>query len=82
MAINADKYCHTDEDFIPSGMLKNVVNTLWDLRIPRKLGSVISKVPYGGYDQNMCIHKTSSECLTFIARWVKTKACQTMLHNL
>ncbi|KAK6633654.1 hypothetical protein RUM44_004261 [Polyplax serrata] len=68
VSINADKYCHTDEDFIPTGMLKNVVNTLWDLRIAKKLAGVLNHVPYGGYDQNMCIHKTSSECMSFIAR--------------
>lgn len=68
IAINADKFCHTDEDLIPTGMLKNVVNTLWDLRIGKKLGCILPHVPYGGYDQNMCIHKTSSECISFVAR--------------
>lgn len=70
VSINADKYTATDADSIPTGMLKNVGGTLWDLRIPRLVGDVIAFVPFGGYDQNLCIPRSQSECKTFVARCV------------
>ncbi|KAL0280801.1 UNVERIFIED_CONTAM: hypothetical protein PYX00_001989 [Menopon gallinae] len=70
MNINADRIVTTDDLSIPTGCLQNVTGTLWDLRIPRKLGTVIQHVPYGGFDQCMCIHKTDDECMTFNARVV------------
>lgn len=66
--INADKFTDTDDNYIPTGMLKNVGGTMWDFRIARRLGDSIFHIPGGGYDQNMCIHKTCSEDQTFVAR--------------
>lgn len=73
VTINADKYTDTDSNSIPTGELKNVGGTMWDFRISRRLGDSILFIPGGGYDQNMCIHKTCSEDQTFVARVVHPK---------
>lgn len=67
-AINADKVTETDDNSIPTGSLKNVAGTLWDFRIPRRIGDSIFHVPFGGYDQNLCISKSCGEDKTFVAR--------------
>ncbi|XP_017768471.1 PREDICTED: aldose 1-epimerase [Nicrophorus vespilloides] len=69
VSINADRITEVDEDFIPTGKLLPVCNTIFDLRIPKQLGSVIHKVPVvNGYDHNFCINRASEQQNTFVSR--------------
>uniref|UniRef100_A0A6P7HIC2 Galactose mutarotase n=1 Tax=Diabrotica virgifera virgifera TaxID=50390 RepID=A0A6P7HIC2_DIAVI len=55
--------------FFLLGKLLPVVDTVFDLRIPKVLGDVIHKIPgYDGYDHNFCINKASKQQSTFAAR--------------
>lgn len=45
----------TDEESIPTGEIRSVANSIMDLRIAKRLGDVIDKVPGGGYDYNFCV---------------------------
>lgn len=51
------------------GKLLNVADTVFDLRIPRLLGDVLTKIPKSdGYDHNFCINKSVYQEDTFIGR--------------
>lgn len=69
VCINADRITDVDKDFIPNGKFLQVADTVFDLRVPKKLGDVITKIPeVGGYDHNFCVTKASEQGDTFIAR--------------
>eukprot|EP00918_Siedleckia_nematoides_P031572 GHVU01068344.1.p1 GENE.GHVU01068344.1~~GHVU01068344.1.p1 ORF type:complete len:431 (-),score=46.01 GHVU01068344.1:159-1451(-) len=55
--INADSYTPTDADLIPTGEIKDVTSTVFDLREPTRLGDVIKNVTVkgDGYDSNFCV---------------------------
>lgn len=66
--INADKILVTTPELIPTGEIRKVGGTIYDLRVPRHLGTVIPEVPGGGYDNTMCINGTKEDGVRFIAR--------------
>ncbi|KAL1491923.1 hypothetical protein ABEB36_012442 [Hypothenemus hampei] len=69
ISINADSTTEVDKDSIPTGKLLPVSGTIFDLRIPKVLGTVIHMIPgYSGYDHNFCITKGTIQENTFIAR--------------
>ncbi|XP_066258168.1 galactose mutarotase-like isoform X1 [Euwallacea similis] len=69
ITINADRYTEVDKTAIPTGNLPSVNGTIFDLRIPKLLGEVISKVPNSpGYDHNYCITKATSQDVAFVAK--------------
>ncbi|KAL1491925.1 hypothetical protein ABEB36_012444 [Hypothenemus hampei] len=69
VTINADRYTETDNSGIPTGKLIDVSGTIFDLRVPRLLADVISKVPDSpGYDHNYCVTRASSQDVAFVAR--------------
>ncbi|XP_066157158.1 galactose mutarotase-like [Euwallacea fornicatus] len=71
ISINADCITDVDNDSIPTGKLLPVAESIFDLRIPKNLGSVIHKVPgYLGYDHNFCVTKGSAQESSFVARAV------------
>ncbi|KAJ9589434.1 hypothetical protein L9F63_017362 [Diploptera punctata] len=67
-SINADKILVTTPQLIPTGEIRKVGGTIYDLRSPRHLGTVIPEVPGGGYDNTMCINGTKEEGIRFVAR--------------
>lgn len=68
LSINANCYTIQDDDHIPTGEIKNVVNTIYDFQIPKCLSKVIGIRPNDGYDQNFCINcgVDNQEC--FVSR--------------
>lgn len=70
VTLNADKITVTDEDAIPTGELKNVSGTDFDLRVARNLGSAISQLDANGYDDNFCVTRAERQSLAFAARYV------------
>lgn len=76
LSVNADRYTVTDSNSIPTGQLAPVGGTLWDLRIPHRLGDVIPLMSGGGYDHNFCV--TRNEGLTFVARAVHPSSARTL----
>lgn len=60
--INADKYTVVDKDLTPTGELKDVKGTVFDLRKPERVGQDITKVPEGGgYDHNWVLNGKKGE---------------------
>jgi len=62
MQINADKFTPTDSALIPTGEMRSVVNTPFDLRKPTEVGAHIDandeQLKFGkGYDHNWIINK-------------------------
>nr|XP_022334828.1 aldose 1-epimerase-like [Crassostrea virginica] len=58
LQILADKYTPTTEEeiYIPSGELRDVTGTMYDLRQPVRLGDRLGQVPLGkGYFNNFCV---------------------------
>lgn len=67
--INADRYTEVGPNSIPTGNIPSVSGTVFDLRVPRVLGDVITKVPNSpGYDHNYCVTKASSQDVVFVAQ--------------
>ncbi|XP_012270680.1 aldose 1-epimerase isoform X2 [Orussus abietinus] len=57
--INADRWTVTDSESIPTGEIRSVENSVFDLRHPTVLGKIISSVPGVGYDYNFCLLEDS-----------------------
>ncbi|XP_062611280.1 galactose mutarotase-like [Saccostrea cucullata] len=58
LQINADKFTPTKENeiYIPSGEIRDITGTLYDLRQPVRLGDRLGKMPHGkGYFNNFCV---------------------------
>lgn len=69
VSINADQTTAVDKDSIPTGKILPVGGTIFDLRVPKELGSVIHKIPgYDGYDHNFCVTKGEYQEESFVAR--------------
>lgn len=69
--IKADKITETDGDSIPTGNLKNVEGTLYDLRTMKNLGEQIKKLlpATNGYDDNFCVEtNTDGTSVSLIAK--------------
>lgn len=70
VSINADAYTPVDEaSLIPTGKMATVNGTLFDLRVPQKLGEVLPRLPGGknnGYDHNFCINRNKAQDMSFV----------------
>ncbi|CAL1540977.1 unnamed protein product [Lymnaea stagnalis] len=56
ITINADSYLPLDENSIPTGEIRPVAGTEYDLRTPVRLGDRLENVPGGrGFDNNFCL---------------------------
>lgn len=74
--IKASQLTETDSESIPTGNLKSVEGTLYDLRTMKNLGVQIEKLlpAINGYDDNYCIdNNTDGTTLNIIAKYVSLK---------
>lgn len=53
--MSTDRWTVTDKDSIPTGEIRLVQGSVFDLRKPTILGDVINQVPGDGYDYNFCL---------------------------
>jgi len=67
VVLNADKYTVTDAASIPTGELRNVSGTPFDLRVRQNLGSALVNLPEIGFDDNYCVAKGTDQQLAFVA---------------
>lgn len=67
IAINADRYTVTDAQSIPTGEIRSVSGTPFDLRVRQNLGTAMLNLPGLGFDDNYCVAKGSEQKLTFVA---------------
>ncbi|KAG4076958.1 hypothetical protein HA402_015945 [Bradysia odoriphaga] len=67
VAINADKFTVTDAASIPTGEIRNVSGTPFDLRVRQNLGKALANLPEVGFDDNYCVAKGTEQKLTFVA---------------
>lgn len=68
VTLNADRITVTDDDSIPTGELKSVSGTPFDLRVPRHLGDAMARLDGSGYDDNFCVTRSEGQSLAFVAR--------------
>ena len=78
LQINAGRFSPVDPTLIPTGMLKNVENTAFDFREPKRIGQDINKDEEqlkrgGGYDHNFVLNKENKE-LDFAAKAIGDKS--------
>jgi len=78
IAINADRYTVTDEGSIPTGEIRYVSGTPFDLRTRQNLGLAMVKLPGVGFDDNYCLVKGTEQQLTFVAGVAHEKSGRTM----
>lgn len=64
--INADRYTVVDEGSIPTGELRDVVETEMDFRGPKRIGDEIDQTSTG-YDHNYCLNFFPEDQLIFAA---------------
>ncbi|KAI5709683.1 hypothetical protein M8J76_000532 [Diaphorina citri] len=58
MQINADMYIMQDSRGIPTGRLKHVNQTYFDLRTPRPFHFALDRIRGGGYKHTFCLNKS------------------------
>ncbi|KAK9885476.1 hypothetical protein WA026_010968 [Henosepilachna vigintioctopunctata] len=68
LTLNANCYTVQDEDTIPTGEIKNVVNSKFDFQIPKCLNKLIGLTPKDGYNQNYCINSSVEDQECFVGR--------------
>ncbi|XP_015110401.1 aldose 1-epimerase [Diachasma alloeum] len=70
VSINADKWLHSDvRTKLPSGAIRSVRKTRFDLRNPTELNvKRLERIPGGGYDHFFCVNAPSILCYRFHAR--------------
>jgi len=78
VALNADKYTVTVDQSIPTGEIRNVSGTPFDLRTRRNLGLAMVNLPEVGFDDNYCVAKGTAQQLTFVAGVCHEKSGRTM----
>lgn len=61
LSIDADAYTLTGYDNLPTGEIKNVSDTPFDLREEKKLEDRFKKYDFRGYDHNFVLNKTTGE---------------------
>ncbi|OXA42764.1 galactose mutarotase [Folsomia candida] len=62
--LNADSYTPVDANLIPTGEIKSVEGTMYDLQKPgQSLAALLKKFPPGpnGYDNNFCVNRDSKK---------------------
>nr|ADO28178.1 aldose 1-epimerase [Ictalurus furcatus] len=67
VSISAEAYLPVDDNMIPTGEIRPVENSLFDLRKPVLLGSRLKELPGPGFDHNFCLwlpgqHKQEMKC--------------------
>lgn len=67
VALNADKYTVTDSESIPTGEIRHVSGTPFDLRARQNLGVAMVNLPEIGFDDNYCVVRGTDQQLTFVA---------------
>ena len=75
--LNADKITVVDENYIPTGQLKSVKNTVYDLTMLRPIGENIGGFELG-YDFNYVLNKSSPQELSFAAKVVEPQSGRVM----
>lgn len=60
VTITAKAYLPVDDTMIPTGEVKSVENTPFDLRAPVLIGSRLKEVPGPGFDHNFCLWETEN----------------------
>ncbi|XP_026791457.3 aldose 1-epimerase [Pangasianodon hypophthalmus] len=55
VSISAEAYLPVDDTMIPTGEIRPVENSLFDLRKPVLLGSRLKELPGPGFDHNFCL---------------------------
>ncbi|XP_058803910.1 galactose mutarotase-like isoform X2 [Phymastichus coffea] len=71
VTVNAERWIEQDiKCNLPTGVLKKIHKTVYDLRYPTRLNAKkLRQVPGGGYNHNFCINNPSGEwCYRFHAR--------------
>ncbi|XP_046417476.1 galactose mutarotase-like [Neodiprion fabricii] len=70
VTVNAGRWTFMDvRDKIPTGAIRSVDSTIYDLRFPTQLTKQrLRQVPGGGYDHNLCVNAPSCWCYRFHAR--------------
>lgn len=68
LTLNANCYLIHDDDKIPTGEIKNVVNTIYDFQIPKCLSKVIGIKPNDGYEQSYCVNCGVDDTECFVSR--------------
>ncbi|MGA2916461.1 MAG: aldose epimerase family protein [Sedimentisphaerales bacterium] len=71
--LNADRTTAVDDDYIPTGVLKNIKGTEYDLTEAKPMGQNIKKFKLG-YDFNYILNKSTPAELSFAARVVEPKS--------
>jgi len=78
IALNADKYTVTVDQSIPTGEIRNVSGTPFDLRTRQNLGRAMANLPLPGFDDNYCVSKGTGQQLTFVAGVCHEKSGRTL----
>lgn len=70
MLLNADNYTPVDDTLVPTGEIKSVAGTVYDLRTNKNLHELLQQFPPGsnGYDNNFCINRNEGESVRLAAR--------------
>jgi len=68
--INADGMTAVDSEYIPTGQIRNIKSTEFDLTEPKPIGRNIGKLGLG-YDFNYVLNKSSPAELSFVAKVVE-----------
>lgn len=59
--INADMYIRQNSHGVPSGTLKHVNQTYFDLRTPKPFHFALDKIRGGGYNHTFCLNKANRD---------------------
>jgi len=78
IALNADKYTVTDAGSIPTGEIRYVAGTPFDLRTRQNLGLAMVKLPGVGFDDNYVVNKGTEQQLTFVVGVSHEKSGRTL----
>lgn len=78
VAINADKYTVTVDQSIPTGEIRSVSGTPFDLRTRKNLGLAMGSLNLVGFDDNYSVSKGTDQELTFVAGVSHEKSGRTL----
>ncbi len=70
VVLNADKYTVTDATSIPTGEIRHVSGTKFDLRVRQNLGIALANLPEVGFDDNYVVVKGTEQKVSFVAGYV------------
>ncbi|XP_041922452.1 aldose 1-epimerase isoform X1 [Alosa sapidissima] len=62
VTMSAQAYLPVDDTMIPTGEVKSVENTPFDLRAPVLIGSRLKELPGPGFDHNFCLWEPAQPC--------------------